>query len=537
MRLFILLLGFLLSGQKAFATVNETTSRHTRTTYMCRVATENALKPVPAGLDHFRMSSGHYGVADLYGDGTIDFFFGFSDDTFSIDRIKKKNDAGDLNEPLEPFIGNRQRSFSNHQYSFYSPNQDFNIPQDTRFLIARTFAVQDFNGDGVDDFVVAQFGRDYEPWSPRAIELFLSSTQGYTYQALEGGLGQNHGAAAGDIDNDGDVDLIVSRIVPDTILFYENDGKGNFSLRQVDGVNSRSEEYSAETVALWDVDSDGNLDFLVARKSTPFDGGVALVFWGADGFSFNRKPSVIYVNDLEDSGDQIIRNGYFMRTAPGVLDFEFSDFDKDGTTDVAIVTQSNFYRQWQISIARFNDRKSSASILDRSEQHSNFSIFWITACDLQNDGDVDLVYEHFGQDYRNVWKTTVATDTSRMDKYVWINDGLGVFQRYLLESPIYFSSRYKPYLQANAEWLGVAQNGYLPSQVYFPNILDERARYLHPFYSLERPNEGIPYMMNFITHERFPSLPLVGTNGSVAKRSDGKLSPRAQAIIDAKKKR
>lgn len=121
-----------------------------------------------------------------------------------------------------------------------------------------------------------------------------------------------------------------------------------------------------------------------------------------------------------------------------------------------------------------------------------------------------------------------------MERYVWLNDGAGAFDRYLLESPVYFPSGYREYLAANAEWLGVASEGYLPTQVYFPNVLDERARYLHPFYDLDLPHRSVPFIMLPEIADRFPNLELMRTTGSVAQRNDpSRISPRAAAIIEA----
>lgn len=524
----------LLTAMQVAAEINETTSSYLRNDYMCRVATENGLKPVPAGLDHFRMSGGHYGVADLYGDGAIDFFFGFSDDTFDLDRLGRANETRDEPWPLDMFFDNAERSNQNHQYSFYSPDPDFIVPGNTRFLVARTFAVQDFNGDGIDDFAVAHFGRDYPPFDGRQNELFLSGEGGYEFSLLAGGQGQNHGATAGDIDEDGDVDLIISRLEPATLLFFENDGRGRFSLRHADGIPRRSHEIDFITVALWDVDNDGHLDLVTSRRSDPFDGGIAMVFWGRPGFAFEETPLRITTDDLEDSGEVIMRNGFPMETAPGVLDFEFGDFDGDGNTDVAMVSQSDFYRRWQLTIASFEDRSVSARVVDRSAVNANFFVFGINACDLHDDGTDDLVYEHFGQHFYSVWGRDAGSNTSRMERYVWLNDGTGTFDRYLLESPVYFSSGYREYLSANAEWLGVASEGYLPAQTYFPNVLDDRERYFHPFYELDLPHQDVPFIMVPEITDRFPGLPFMRPTGSVAQQNDpSQISPHVAAIIEA----
>lgn len=534
----IALSGFCLTLMAApiAADVNLTTSRFLRTEYMCRVAMENGLKPVPAGLDHFRLSK-HQGVADLYGDGTIDFFFGFSDDTFDLDRLRRANETRDTPWPIEMFFDNAERSSRNHQYSFYSPDPDFVVPDNTRFLVARTFAVQDYNGDGIDDFAVAQYGRDYPPAEPRPNELFLSGEDGYQYSVLPGGSGKGHGATAGDIDNDGDVDLVISRTEPSRIMFFENDGTGTFRLRDAAGVPSQSRDYAGTTLGLWDIDGDGYLDLITSRRSNPFDSGVALIFWGRDGFSFDPQPNVISVEGLEDTGQEYLRNGLRMPTAPHVLDFEFADFDGDGADDIVFVTEADFYRRWQITVARIEDRTTFARVVDRSAVDADFSIFWITACDLRNDGRMDLLYEHFGQHFSSIWRRDSGSNQSRMERYVWLNDGTGGFNRYLLESPVYFPPGYRDYLAANAEWLGVASEGYLPTQVYFPNVLNDLARYVHPFYEMNRTHNGVPFVMVPDIAERFPSVTLLRADGSVARANDpSQISPRVAAIIEERQR-
>ena len=73
--------------------------------------------------------------------------------------------------------------------------------------------------------------------------------------------GDGMGAAAGDLDNDGDLDLYVTRVGPDRLLL--NDGDGVFA--------DRTEAWGAATpgwsssAALLDFDRDGYLDIYVAR--------------------------------------------------------------------------------------------------------------------------------------------------------------------------------------------------------------------------------------------------------------------------------
>ena len=96
--------------------INETTSYARHNQYYCRIATEDGLRPNPIGVDHFRMHDISRGVADLYGDGSIEMIFGASDETFSLERADKP--------PRWPgwvYEGNDQRSRRVYQYAFYSP--------------------------------------------------------------------------------------------------------------------------------------------------------------------------------------------------------------------------------------------------------------------------------------------------------------------------------------------------------------------------------------------------------------------------------
>ena len=75
----------------------------------------------------------------------------------------------------------------------------------------------------------------------------------------------------GDLDNDGDVDLWLGRAGPD--MFFENDGKGSFTLNE--RLSMKKEDLATTCARLIDVDSDGDLDFLsfrIASGSIPLEG-------------------------------------------------------------------------------------------------------------------------------------------------------------------------------------------------------------------------------------------------------------------------
>ena len=76
-----------------------------------------------------------------------------------------------------------------------------------------------------------------------------------------GDPGYGHGVAAGDIDNDGDLDLYVTNYGPDVL--YRNEGNGSFvEITHAAGV--AADGWSSSTAFL-DYDADGDLDLYVAR--------------------------------------------------------------------------------------------------------------------------------------------------------------------------------------------------------------------------------------------------------------------------------
>ena len=125
----------------------------------------------------------------------------------------------------------------------------------------------------------------------------------------------------GDLDNDGDIDIVLSMPAENTISWFENDGELNFSARDIIPANAATIPSVSSNPSVADLNKDGNLDIIIPADQN--DGLSVLMNQGAGQFTAHLKGSDTPSNSLE-----------------------LSDLDSDGDIDLVAVSHAGDEVVW-----------------------------------------------------------------------------------------------------------------------------------------------------------------------------------------------
>ncbi len=300
----------------------------------------------------------------------------------------------------------------------------------------------DYNNDGYTDLYLVN-GSTLEALAgkkPRPVSNHLYRNNGdgtfadVTEAAHVSGAGWGFGCVAADYDNDGKTDLLVTNFGPN--ILYHNNGDGSFTdVAARAGIGGGNIWHTG--AAFGDYDHDGYVDLYVAGyldfdvknpalKTCDYR-GVKVHACGPLGYG--GAPDALYHNNRDGTFTEVTekahvedRNRYFGFTVI------FDDFDDDGLPDIFVANDSNpNYLYRNKGDGTFEEVGVSSGVAYNSDG-KEMSSMGVAAGDYDNDGRTDL------------FVTTFAND----NYVLYHNDGKGAFSDLSFQSGV--GERTIPYL-------------------------------------------------------------------------------------------
>jgi hypothetical protein len=272
----------------------------------------------------------------------------------------------------------------------YAPELIIDNREDSGMSLGRQILVADYNNDNILDFYVADHGIGGGGHNGVRDSYFLSQSNGTWVESSETHLSHSnfvvfdHGGATGDIDNDGDMDVVITELNGKTgtaLWCLMNDGTGYLNKRKCGGIFSFALE-------LADMDGDGYLDVLL----------------GAHEFENNAFTGIVW-NDGRGNFPKHIKTSLpqHKKKWGTVPEVSVADLDKDGDLDIVYSRAGKLYVGTAIQIIENlgNKRFKDHGIFPLVEAPDDYVpvhegnewndyIEAIRFRDLDKDGDIDL---------------------------------------------------------------------------------------------------------------------------------------------------
>jgi len=326
--------------------------------------------------------------ADFNGDGILDVLIG---------RTWETNQRA----PLAMFFG----TGDNQTFT----RNDEVIINNLGTIFLREELIGDFNGDNIPDVFFIDAGPHAEGNAHESI--LLSNGDGtFTFSVLDNirAGGGTHGGASGDIDNDGDLDIVVSfsgdnpTIEPST-YFLINDGNANFtydtSLMVDNPHNNGDIGFGYWDYDFYDINGDNLPELIVDgydAKPPPNNDyskvNVNRIFWNKGGGFYEADSTNNSFIDLPFNYSETP----FPNESPQVLDYCFGDLDGDGNIEIIGSVTWSLYDRGQVYIWSHNGDYNYFDATDNFIEGYAFDgpgddpMFRIRLQDIDNNGKMDL---------------------------------------------------------------------------------------------------------------------------------------------------
>ncbi|MBO8234154.1 hypothetical protein HA151_06450 [Prochlorococcus marinus XMU1419] len=297
---------------------------------------------------------------------------------------------------------------------------------------AKAIHIADIDGDGDLDFVGGAFYGDSVAW----YENNGAANPSFTKTTISTGTDGLNDVHVGDIDGDGDLDIISASGNDDEITWFENNGAADPTFATTVIATSADNPHE---VFIADMDADGDLDIISTSVNDSTvawyeNNGAADPSFAAANIATNVSGAHgIQVDDMDADGDMDIvvasftddtvrwyeNNGEadptwsaanIATSIDGARDVEVLDIDKDGDLDVMVTAQdADSISYWLNNGAADPTWGGQNLFADQFDKPHNIAIG-----DVDNDGDLDVVSSSHN-DHKIALLTVGQTATSGSD--------------------------------------------------------------------------------------------------------------------------
>ncbi len=259
----------------------------------------------------------------------------------------------------------------------------------------RKILLGDYNNDTYPDIFLIGHGWDKPPFPGEYPVILFSSESGiFSESRLTEFIGFFHGGASGDLDNDGDLDVILTTITQgkNAFTYLKNNGNGVFNedininpFTNAQFPNVNQYENAFLNCELFDFNKDGDLDILFMSQYE----GEEIIYGGLKNNYYSTK--ILYGNGSDFNGTQI--NLPLVEEWRQVYDADFYDLDGDGIEEIILNRIRDSYQGWFIQILKKDGEEyidNTNKFIDINMSDSDFWNVWLEIRDYDNDGVIEM---------------------------------------------------------------------------------------------------------------------------------------------------
>ena len=286
---------------------------------------------------------------------------------------------------------------------------EFNFPE----IMGGGVALFDYDGDGDLDVYCVQSGKLGAEAGTNAQNKLYRNNGDWTFEDVTdaagvGDRGYGMGAACGDYDRDGDVDLYVTNVGQNT--FFQNQGDGTFT--DITKKSGTGDGRWGTSAAFTDLNGDGYLDLFSVNNlswtttlETPCKNyNNERDYCSPNNYNARSTDSLYIANSRGGFLDVAARSGIQLANGNG-LGIACGDYDGDGDVDIYVANDATENVLWR------NDGKASftnvalakgCAVNGNGTPEAGMGVQFV---DMDMDGDLDLFMTHIRREsntfYRN----------------------------------------------------------------------------------------------------------------------------------------